>query len=146
MRPKLSVQTRGVQREMQRFEGAVYDKVWAILHLVGADLVAWLRSYTNEWRPPAPGGAGMRRAHPGHWADITHKLEQGYGFRVEGGAGKSARLIIFNTTEYAVYLEAKEGFFVVSGAIAPNGPFAETLRKVVARHAPGWRVNMRGEV
>ena len=56
--------------------------------------IAYLRSLTDEMRPPAPVNSagryipvaertGMRRAHPGHWADVSKNLASSYDHDVE---------------------------------------------------------------
>lgn len=56
-----------------------------LLGEVGREDIEWLRSYTSETRPPLRSGDPRRRAHPGHWADRTHELNDGHYYRVDDG-------------------------------------------------------------
>lgn len=53
----------------------------------GFEATSFLRSYTNEMRPPVRPGQGPRQAHPGGWADITNNLRNGYFHLVNGRRG-----------------------------------------------------------
>lgn len=111
-----------------------------ILTQVGIETVAYLRSLTDEMNPPWPSRKGPERpAHPGHWSDRTGQLAAGYDAAVEKIPG-GARLTLSNFAEYAVYLEARNGYFVLSGVTDPGGPVEEQLRRAVAAIAPGWTV------
>lgn len=108
------------------------------MEVTGREIVAFLRSLTNEMRPPANPGEGWRRAHPGHWADVTSQLAQNYRFEIRA----AGRVVVFsaageavvvsgtgvvpadtdpfvlefiNGTEYAAALESKAGYYVLSG-------------------------------
>ncbi|MDX1546649.1 MAG: hypothetical protein R3247_06660 [Rhodothermales bacterium] len=109
-------------------------RVEAMLEAVGAELTNWLRSLTGEMRPP-PGARlvvssagsvytyvppkgraeGPRQAHPGGWADVTGQLALGYKHEVLRETSSLWALALFNVTEYAEALEAREGYFVLSG-------------------------------
>lgn len=155
-----------VQADMATWQMTRLDFLEIVLDQVGTDVVAWLRSYTNEWRPPASargssvlhrvrdkkggrsvrmvrapgsGSQGKRRAHPGHWADITGDLKAKYGYRVKR-TRNSVRLEIFNESEHAVYVEAMDGFFVVKGMADAQGPIDQRLRAVLRQIAPNWKV------
>lgn len=57
------------------------------LEAAGQEERTFLRSSTGESRPPVRAGEGPRRAHPGHWADVTTNLRAGYQYRVNGKGG-----------------------------------------------------------
>lgn len=97
-------------------------------HVIGAETIAFLRSLTNEMRPPARAGEGMRQAHPGGWADVRSTLELSYSYEVQP-MEYGARLILMNTAEYAVYLELRDGYYVLAGIEAPGGPIDTILRE-----------------
>lgn len=97
-------------------------------HVVGNETIAYLRSLTDTMRPPARAGEGMRRAHPGGWADVRGTLAGSYTYKVEA-TEFGARLTLINTAEYAVYLELMDGYYVLSGVGEPGGPIEMILRK-----------------
>jgi hypothetical protein len=114
-------------------------RIELILQIVGANTVAYLRSLTTVRRPPVRKGEGERWAHPGGWADISSNLANAYAFEVrQSGAGWE--LVLSNHMEYAAYLEAKDGYFVLSGVTEPGGPVEQAIRDAVAEVAPGWVV------
>ena len=114
-----------------------------VLHLTGEDVVKYLKSWTDERRPPASPGGPDRPAHPGHWADVTTTLREGYEGTVTR-LGEGWRLTLRNPTPYASYLEDRNGFFVLSGVADPGGPVEQALIEVAARVAPTWRVVLTG--
>lgn len=176
----LSINQAGMQEQIR---AAIASKVLdlqtaavEILKTVGAETVAYLRSVTDEMRPPigahlnataaveggyyaleeggfvrAQGpkraiaarmtlGSGVPRpAHPGHWADITGHLALSYAFSVVP-TWNGARLTLSNSAEYAVYLERRNGFYVLSGVTDPGGPVETQLRAAVAVIDPTWEV------
>lgn len=97
-------------------------------HVVGSETIAFLRSLTDEMRPPARAGEGPRRAHPGHWADIRGTLSASYSYKVEA-TEFGARLTLINTAEYAVYVDLREGFYVLRGVGDVGGPIERILRE-----------------
>lgn len=97
-------------------------------HVVGNETVAFLRSLTDQMRPPARAGEGPRRAHPGGWADVRGTLAASYSYKVEP-TDFGARLTLINTAEYAVYLELMDGYYVLSGVGEPGGPVEQILRE-----------------
>lgn len=115
-------------------------KIRLLLEAVGVETIALLRSVTNERRPPVRRGEGERSAHPGHWADITGALANAYAFSVERDPQGGWVLILTNSMAYAAYLEARDGFFVLSGVLEPGGPVDRALRAALAQVAPGWTV------
>lgn len=141
MKLKLSVMKADTRRAIAALELDAEQKIELILEQIGIETIAYLRSLTNEIRPPASGRSNTRRAHPGHWADVTGQLALGYSYEVERRGGEVV-LILRNTAEHAVYLEAKEGFFVLSGVTEPNGPIEQALQRVVPIVAPGWVVRL----
>lgn len=97
-------------------------------HVVGNETVAYLRSLTDDMRPPARNGEGPRRAHPGGWADVRGTLAASYSYKVDP-TEHGARLTLVNTAEYAIYLELMDGFYVLSGVGEPGGPIEMILKE-----------------
>lgn len=163
---KLAIESRAVQQDVQSWGIPVLDMLAIVLDQVGADVVAYLRSYTNEWRPavgsrgtsalsrvrdrkggrkahivraPGSGSGGKRRAHPGHWADITGDLMEKYAYKVVREPS-GVRLEITNTSGHAIYVEAMDGFFVLKGITDKGGPLDQRLRAVLPLIAPTMKV------
>jgi hypothetical protein len=102
----------------------IEEKIRLVMEAVGTETVAYLKGLTQEQRG---------------WATITGELAAGYAFevtQVDGGA----RLTLRNDVDYAIYLEAKHGFFVLSGVLDPGGPVEQALVEVCARIAPEFQV------
>ena len=116
------------------------EKMVMVLESVGIDTIAWLRSLTEEMRPPVRSTEGERQAHPGHWADRTGQLALAYDHKVERRGTTGAVLILSNSSEYAGALEAHDGYFVLKGVLDFGGPAAIALRMAAAKIAPSWRV------
>jgi hypothetical protein len=132
--------TVGLAESVAALEEDALRKLELILEAVGASTIAYLRSLTSEMRPPARGKDEYRRAHPGHWADVTGQLANSYSYEVERRGDDEVVLILRNDAEHAIYLEAREGFFVLSGVADPGGPVEQAIRRVVPIVAPGWEV------
>lgn len=126
---------------MQKIRTHTRHETTELLELVGGMVVEYLRSLTNEIRPPARKGEGSRRAHPGHWADDTGELVRSYYYKVEERA-RGAVLIIGNTSSHAIWVELRDGFFVVNGVMDNDGPVVEAIRAIAPVAAPGWRVTL----
>ena len=136
-----SVRQPDWQKAIQALAVEAEEKVRLVIEAVAIETIAYLKSHTEELRPPARGGLSARFAHPGHWADVTGILANSYGWeisRIPGGW----RLTLVNTAEYAIHLEARDGFFVLSGVADPGGPVEEALGEVVGQIAPEMRVEV----
>jgi hypothetical protein len=107
-----------------------------VMHMVGEETIAYLRSYTSQRVPPVRAGEAWRRAHPGGWSDVTSNLVNAYGFTVEAQPGQ-VRLTFYNTMEYAAMVEARDGFFVLQGITDPGGPVDKALREALRAIVPG---------
>lgn len=108
-----------------------------LLDAVGLQVIAYLRSLTNVMRPPVRSGEGPRPAHPGGWADVTSQLANSYGYEVNATA-EATELVLFNTAEYAVHLENRDGYWVLSGVTDPGGPVVAAI--TTAAEAFGFEV------
>lgn len=141
---KLSAAKPKFQNAIARLERTTIEQIRFVLRSVGIETVAYLRSLTSEIRPSARRGRSMtgpRRAHPGHWADITSQLALSYSWEVEE-TNRGARLKLTNSANYAVYLEMMDGYFVLTGVTEPGGPVEEAIKSAAATIAPGWRVRL----
>ena len=136
---KLSVSKPDWQRAIRALRVSAERKAELVAEAAGAETIAYLRSLTDEMRPPARRGGQERPAHPGHWADITGQLAASYGWEVESIPG-GVRLVLTNGADYAVYLEDRNGFFVLTGVADPGGPVEEQIRAAMAVIAPEWQV------
>lgn len=131
------------EREMldtiHALEMDTHQKIRHVLEAIGTETIAFLRSLTENMADPIRPGEGQRRKHPGNWADITGNLANAYAHRVVEIVGGWS-LELSNSMDYAVYLEARDGMFVLKGVTEQHGPVEQALRKVVARIAPDWTV------
>lgn len=95
------------------------------------------------WAPASPEQKAPRPAHPGGWADISKDLMRHYGYNVEKVDG-SWELSIINDSDHAAYVEAMNGFFVVTGVLKTGGPVEKALRQAIQRIAPDWVLEYSG--
>ena len=122
-----------------RMRWSTEDKIFRVLQMVGINTIAYLRSFTARRSPPVRRGEGSRAQHPGGWADVTSNLANAYTWKVTRDEG-GATLVLSNSMEYAAYLEARDGFFVLRGVAEPGGPVEQALKEAAAVVAPGWVV------
>lgn len=107
--------TSNSREHFERLYGEVVKRAERIGEVVGRKTVDYLKSYTEEIRPPAKTGDGPRFAHPGHWADVTNNLKNAHQFQVLVN-GHIVEVKVYNNMEYARYLDDREGFSVVGVA------------------------------
>lgn len=136
---KIEVGSRAVQADFKALELPFLEAMEILLDHVGSQVVGYLRSYTNEWRPPSRGTSARRRAHPGHWADITHELEESYHWDVVRDS-ESVSLVLSNDSGHAVHLEYMDGFYVLKGVTEKGGPVEQAVRLMINRYIPGAQV------
>lgn len=129
----------GVVTALAEVERDLDLKIRQVLEYIGLQTVAYLRSLTSATRPPIRAGAAPRPAHPGGWADVSSDLAASYAYTIEPMAGGWA-LVLTNGMAYAAALEARDGFWVLSGVADPGGPVEVALRKAVAVLAPDWTI------
>jgi hypothetical protein len=134
------------------------DQTRAILEFTKSDVLTFLRSYTNVYRPPRyerkfrldaqsrrikinPGSQeDWRPAHPGGWADVEYDLAEKYFSRLVWTDG-AWELILGNYSDHAVYVEQKDGFFVLESVLDPGGPvFRSIQRAIKALGLKDWEV------
>lgn len=96
---------------------------------VGKVLIAYLKSYSKGERKP-----DGRPTHPGHWGDVTYELRDSYEYEVVDG-----KLWLANTSGHAAYVEAMDGYFVLSG-VGDSEEFAYALRAGLRKVYPRARV------
>ncbi len=104
-----------VERSFDLFLAKMGPAVETAFDRVGADMIEHAQGYTGQMRPPIATGNPMRPAHPGQWADITTVLMQGFVYKAERKGRDRYAFTFGNEAEYAAMLEAKEGYWVVSG-------------------------------
>lgn len=112
-----------------------------VLDALGMETIGHLRSLTSELRPPAVPGEPDRRAHPGHWADITSVLAASYGHAVwplfGGLTGEQGiDLALYNSAEYASALDAKDGYYVLQPVLEKGGYAYDKLDDLIGDFAP----------
>lgn len=139
---KTSLQRPDWQQMVRDLQTDAETKAKLVLETVGVEIVSWLKSNTENRRPPVRINGvwtGERFAHPGGWADVTGLLVNSYQpakvEKVEGGW----RLVLANTAEYAVYLEQRDGFFVLTGVTDPGGEFDRMMAEIIPKLVPGWQ-------
>lgn len=132
---------QGLAEALSKIEGDSNAKIRALLEATGIKTVAFLRSFTDKTRPPIRSGGAPRPAHPGEWGDISGQLALSYGYIIgQTTAGSGWRLVLVNGAEYAAALEARDGFYVLSGVTDRGGPVETALRQAVQEIAPDWVV------
>ncbi len=104
---------------------AVDDKIRLVFEAVGTAMFDWLNSLSKEERG---------------WASITGHLADSYQPPKVEKIKDGWRLTLANTAFYSVFLEARDGKFVLSGVTDPGGPFEQKLREVCAEVAPEFIV------
>ena len=105
---------RQVELSFDRLKRNINRAIIRAFDFVAADMIEHAQSYTGQLRPPAFAGNPPRPAHPGEWADITTQLMQGYVYSVRW-QGQELHFVFGNEVEYAIYLEKKLGYWVISG-------------------------------
>lgn len=133
----LGGELQGVLETLKEIEAAEVQKIVAVMDFIGIRTIEHLRSFTTETAPPIRPGDPPRRRHPGYWADRTGQLAAGYRYTVTR-SGRGAVLTLENPVEHGVTLEAREGYFVLSGVADKGGPVEAALRAAIAALAPGW--------
>lgn len=132
-------QMQGIAEALASLERDQREKIRQLLVAIGELTVSYLRSFTAKTRPPLRGKNAPRPAHPGEWADVSGQLAASYGYTVEATSGGWA-LALTNSAEYAAALEARDGFWVLSGVTDRGGPVETALRRALATVAPDWTV------
>lgn len=128
---------RGVAEAIKSIEASTRTKVRLVLQEVGELTVKYLQSYLVTAGGPPDYKSPPRPPHPGHWRDITGLLRESYYWRIRERAGGPV-LELGNTADYAAALEARVGYFVLSGVTDPGGPVERAMRQAVKVVAPDW--------
>lgn len=132
--PLLSIRTKPADFEaaIRALAPDTEARLLRVLDAVGAATVEWLASRTTEER-----GWVTRRLTP-------KVLAESYSYTVARLEQGGARLTLANTDFTSVFLEAWDGFFVLSGVLDPGGPVEQKLIEVCADIAPEFVVVVRG--
>jgi hypothetical protein len=112
------------QKAVQEIALTTEAKARFILESVGPDVVAQLEALTEQKRG---------------WISRSGELAGSYAFEVKPFRG-GAMLILRVDADHAIYLEARDGFFVLNGVMDRGGPVETALREVCARIAPEFTV------
>ena len=160
----LEIEEEELLEELRALEWDVAKTMLYSMEQVGWETVGLLRSLTNETRPPARVGEPHRRAHPGGWADVSSNLANAYRFELYSD-GKLVRwstegenpqlrgnlpshptfpleLKFLNGMEYALYLELRDGYWVIREVTEAGGPVQRALRKVLRAVAPDMDIRV----
>lgn len=129
---KFSFSEPNISEGLNEIEEDALERGRLLLEMAGAETVAYLRSLTDRMQPPVRKAEGPRPAHPGNWADITGDLARGYGYTVDKGVDH-VDLTLWNREDYAAALEAKDGYYVLSGVAEPGGPLDAAIREAAPR-------------
>lgn len=108
----------GLHNDLTRTERLLENALQAS----GADIINWLRELTNNRTNDG------RIKHHGGWADKTGQLSNAYGFHVEK-INSGIRLTIENSAEYAIYLDIRDGFFVLKNVLGSTDDHGFTIIK-----------------
>jgi hypothetical protein len=118
------------------------DRLDLAFQQLGQEVVDFLRSHVEGLtNPPYKAGEGPREVHPGEWSDRSGILAASYSYEVRRDE-RGVTLIFRNTAEYAFWVEAMEGYFVLSGITEPGGPVEEAFRRIAAALFPDWTVTL----
>lgn len=156
-RLRLSMDDAEFRAQWKALEMDVRVKSALLLETVGLEAVSYLRSLIGDTRPPARVGGSARRAHPGGWADVTGQLAASYYFAVTVGSRRLVwtepvapgttnnppkrggiprtlppgrlSLVLGNLADHAVYVEAMDGYYVLTGVTEEAGPIESALRR-----------------
>jgi len=142
--PHLKTDFTGFHKEVATYLGDTEEAILATLNTVGITLINWLRSSDGEngTQPPVRKGEGPRDAHPGGWADNTGRLNRNTLFKVLH-QGNQYVLRLYNNTSYAIKLDEKDGYFVLSGVIdGPDTPGYKLLETMLKKALPDWSVKL----
>jgi len=129
-------QMAGVRMDMR-------TAVEKVLFVVGTELVNWLKSTDPSFESVGPkvdrrGGHSVD-VHPGGWMDDTTNMRDRHGFKVMRTT-RGYRLRLFNDAEYAVYVDALEGYFVLDGV---DEIARKEIDKALKIALPTWRIRLK---
>ncbi len=131
-----------------------------VLQAVGEELIAWATEVLPKAAPPvgsrlltnAAGAAytyvppqgrreGPREQRQGGWADVSGQLALAYRYEVRVLSATLFELVLVNDAEYAVHLERRDGFWVLSGVLE-SGKASDVLSRRFAEVFGGdWPFN-----
>jgi hypothetical protein len=135
----------GVVEALREIERDTTVKLEQMANYIGIRAIVTCKSLTDETRPPARKAngewTGWRKAHPGHWGDVSNQLVNSYGWDVTARPGL-VELILSNTAEYAEKLERRDNFWVLEGVTAPGGPVDQAFRQAILALAPDWKYDL----
>src|SRR5690625_1740566 len=139
----VEVDTSSLERRLHEIRRESLDLLERIGHRVGERTVEILQGF-DFTLPPRKVKSTRRRLdtrprHPGGWADRTGRLARSYGYEVNR-VGDGIAITILNTDQKASLVEARDGYFVVSGVTEAGGPVDRALREAIAELAPGWEM------
>lgn len=139
----VKIDTRALEVRLRKLQRESEAQLVAVLHRVGQRTIEILQGYAfdMEARPVKKGRKRLdtRPRHPGGWADKSGKLAESYGYEVVA-VRNGVALTILNTDRKATLIEARDGYFVVSGVTEAGGPVDRALREAIAELAPGWEM------
>lgn len=140
MRATMTTDMTAFYRQMAQVKMDVHTSVERVLFVVGTELVNWLKSTDPSF------GSGIDRrgghavdVHPGGWMDDTTNMRDRYGFKVMR-TSRGYRLRLFNDAEYAVYVDALEGYFVLEGV---DEIARKEIDKALKLALPTWRIKLK---
>lgn len=153
---KAQVDEPELQDLIREISNSTTDQIRAVLEFARTDVLVFLKSYTNVYRPPryerkfrldaasrrvaVVPGEGMRPAHPGGWADVEFDLRDNYYSQLNWVNG-GWQLLVGNRSEHAIFVEAMDGYFVVSGIMEARGPVMRSIRNAIkALGLKDWEV------
>ena len=125
----------GIAEALVETERDVTTTMRQLAEYIGTRAIDFVKALTSELRPPARKAngqwTGWRKAHPGHWGDVTGVLVNSYGHSVTTEPGR-VTLELRNTASYAESLEKRDNFWVLEGIAEDGGPVEKALREGAA--------------
>lgn len=113
----------GIKIDYTKLENEIRKKTYDLdfrvrksLEDAGDEIIEYLRSYTGQLKPDG------RMKHPGEWADITYHLKESFYNNVTK-TEVGWVLTLGNDASYAIFLDRKRGYYVLSGVIDSHNDF-----------------------
>lgn len=117
----------GLKRFKARLQHRTADQAKLVLEAAAHTILDFVKSFTGQAAPLDKKHPFPRGAHPGGWGDISNDLVDKYFATVTLNPDGNWQLNVGNTSDHAVFVEAKDGLLVVRGLTEKGGPVAKAI-------------------